>query len=248
MIEYRNVWKYYGEPVVKNFNLTVRDGEIRILLGPNGSGKSTLFRMSVGVVKPEKGSVLVNGVNPAENPVEARKCVGYIPEEPLVYESLEVREHIEFILSVFGVEVNEKNEKNFNLVTRALGLDKHFGKLVGELSHGNRRKVMLASIMLRDCRALVLDEVFSGLDVGSARAVKTWIREKARSGIPVLLSTHILPLAESVADSVTIIYHGEVVAEGTPEELKSMGRELEDVYLKLTGYSSEIEELLKVLR
>ena len=246
-VEYVNVWKYYGgKPVVKGVNLRVREGEVRVLLGPNGSGKSTLFKMSVGIVKPEQGKVRVNGVNAAEDPITARRVVGYMPEDPLVYESLEVTEYLEFILSVYGVR---PSRERFAAVIKALGLDEHVGKLVGELSHGNKRKVMLATIMLRDPQVLVLDEAFSGLDVGSARAVKTWLRSKAESGAAVLVSTHILPIAEAIADNVTIIYEGKVVAEGTPKELRSLegGKELEDVYLKLTGYSSEVEELVKAL-
>jgi len=246
-IEYTNVWKYYGDkPVVKGVNLKVREGEVRVLLGPNGSGKSTLFKMSIGVVKPERGEVRINGVDAVKDPITARKIVGYVPEDPLVYESLEVTEYLEFVLSIYGVR---PSRERFNAVIKALGLDEHVGKLVGELSHGNKRKVMLAAIMLRDPQALVLDEAFSGLDVGSARAVKAWLRSKAESGAAVLVSTHILPIAEAIADNVTIIYEGKIVAEGTPEELRSIegGKELEDVYLKLTGYSSEMEELIKAL-
>lgn len=246
-VEYVNVWKYYGgKPVVKGVNLRVKEGEVRVLLGPNGSGKSTLFKMSVGVVKPDQGEVRVNGVNAAEDPITARKVVGYMPEDPFLYESLEVTEYLEFNLSVYGVR---PSREKFAAVIKALGLEEHVGKLIGELSHGNRRKVMLATIMLRDPQILVLDEAFSGLDVGSVRAIKTWLRNKAESGAAVLVSTHILPIAEAIADNVTIIYEGRVVAEGTPKELRSLeaGKELEDIYLKLTGYSSEVEELVKAL-
>ncbi len=246
-VEYVRVWKYYGgKPVVKGVSLKVKGGEVRVLLGPNGSGKSTLFKMSVGVVKPEQGMVKIDGVNVVEDPITARRIVGYMPEDPLVYESLEVVEYIEFILSVYGVT---PSREKFTTVIKALGLEEHVGKLIGELSHGNKRKVMLATIMLRDPQVLVLDEAFSGLDIGSARAVKAWVKSKAESGAAVLISTHILPIAEAIADKVTIIYDGRVVAEGTPEELRGLegGRELEEVYLKLTGYSSEIEELVRAL-
>jgi len=246
-VEYVNVWKYYGgKPVVKGVNLRVKEGEVRVLLGPNGSGKSTLFKMSVGVVKPEQGEVRVNGVNVAEDPITARKVVGYMPEDPFLYESLEVAEYLEFILSVYGVR---PSREKFAAVIKALGLEEHVGKLIGELSYGNKRKVMLATIMLRDPQVLVLDEAFSGLDVGSVRVIKMWLRNKAESGAAVLVSTHILPIAEAIADNVTIIYEGGVIAEGAPKELRSFeaGKELEDVYLKLTRYSSEVEELVKAL-
>jgi len=244
-LRYVNVWKYYGgKPVVKGVNLEVRPGEVTVLLGPNGSGKSTLFKMSVALVKPEKGEVRLDGINVAEDPVTARRLVGYVPEEPVLYESLEITEYLSFILSVYGVSVDEGR---FNTVLKILGLEEHKGKLIGELSHGNKRKVALAAVMLRNPNILVLDEVFSGLDVVSARAVKAWIRDKAGAGASILLSTHILPIAEAVADRVVIIYEGVVRAEGRPEDLRRMGEELEDVYLKLTGYTGEVEDLIKAL-
>jgi len=246
-IEYSNVWKYFGgNAVVKGVNLRVRYGEVKVLLGPNGSGKSTLFKMSVGLVKPDRGSVRVGDVDPVTDALSARRLVGYVPEDPLVYESLEITEFLSFLMSVYGVEVSESR---VSAVIKALGLEEHLGKLIGELSHGSRKKVMIASVMLRDPKVLVLDEVFSGLDVSSARVVKTWIREKASKGAAVLISTHVLPLAEVVADGISIIHEGRVVAEGTPQELKEVlgSSELEDVYLRLTGYSREFEELVKAL-
>ncbi len=246
-LRYVNVWKYYGgKAVVKGVSLSIKPGEVTVLLGPNGSGKSTLFKMSIGIVKPEKGDVLINGVNPSKDPITARRIVGYVPEDPIIYESLEVTEYLSFILSVYGVNTDEGR---INAVIKALGLEEHVGKLIGELSHGNKRKVLIASVMLRDPPILVLDEAFSGLDAASARALKTWIRGKAWSGSAVLISTHILPIAEAVADKIVIIHEGVIKAEGSPGEIKGLGRggELEDVYLKLTGYSREVEELVKAL-
>ncbi len=244
-LRYINVWKYYeGKPVVKGVNMEVRPGEVTVLLGPNGSGKSTLFKMSIALVRPEKGEVRLDGINVAKDPVTARRVVGYVPEEPVLYESLEVTEYLSFILSIYGVSVSEDR---FNAVLKVLGLEEHKGKLIGELSHGGKRKVALAAVMLRNPNVLVLDEVFSGLDVVSARAVKTWIRDKVAEGAAVLLSTHILPIAEAVADRVIIIYEGVIKAEGRPEDLRSLGSGLEEVYLKLTGYTGEIEKLVKAL-
>ena len=246
-IEYSGVWKYFGgKAVVKDVSLGVKYGEVKVLLGPNGSGKSTLFKMSVGVVKPDKGAVKVGDVDPVSNALEARRLVGYVPEDPVLYESLEITEYLNFILSVYGVKVSESK---VSAVIKALGLEEHLGKLIGELSHGNKRKVMIAAVMLRDPNVLVLDEVFSGLDASSARVVKRWIREKASRGAAVLVSTHILPLAEVIADEVAIIHEGKIVAEGTPKELKELlgSSEFEDVYLKLNGYSRELEELITAL-
>jgi len=216
-----------------------------VLLGPNGSGKSTLMKMSIGLVVPDRGSVEVCGRSVLEDTVWVKRVVGYVAEEPVLYESLTVSEYLSFMLSVYGVSSPRDRVEG---VLRALGLEEHVGKYIGELSHGMRKKVALAIAMLRDPPILVLDEVFSGLDVASARVVKAWLRAKASRGCVVVVSTHILPLAEAVADRVVILHEGQIVADTSPGNLSELGEELEDVYLKLTGYSPEIERLVEALR
>ncbi|MCD6458350.1 MAG: ABC transporter ATP-binding protein [Thermoprotei archaeon] len=246
-IVYEDVWKAFNsQPVIRGVSFNVREGEIVALLGPNGSGKSTLFKMSLGIVKPDKGSVLVDGVDAVSNPIKARQVVGYMPEETVIYESLKLEEYIEFILSVYRVKVEESLIKE---IINILELEQHVGKLIGELSHGNKRKVLLATLMLREPPILVLDEVFSGLDPVIARIIKTWLRDKTRRGGAVLVSTHVLPIAEAVADRVLIIHRGEIVAEGKPGELKEIFgvKELEDVFLEVTGYAREYEDLIREL-
>ena len=246
-IVYNNVWKSFdGNPVVRNVSFEVKEGEVVVLLGPNGSGKSTLFKMTVGIVKPDRGQVFVNEVDASADPLEARKIVGFMPEEIIIYESLKIEEYLEFILSIYGRKVDKNTLQK---VVDLLGLREHLDKFIGELSHGTKRKVLLAALMLREPRVLALDEVFTGLDPVAAKLVKTWIREAADSGVPVLVSTHILPIAEAIADRVLIIHRGEIVAEGKPGELKELfgAKELEDVFLKIAGYSPEYEEVIRAL-
>ncbi len=246
-ILFEGVRKFFGSvEVIKGVSIGVRGGEVVALLGPNGSGKSTLFKMTVGVVVPDEGRVSVDGVDPSADLVRAREVVGYVPEDTIVWESISLGEYLSLTASIYGVDLTPER---YRAVLRVLGLEEHAGKLIGELSHGARRKAMIAAVMIRDPRVLVLDEVFSGLDVASARAVKSWLREMAGKGVPVLFSTHILPIAEVVADRVVVLADGRVVAEGPPEELKEVFRseELEDVYLKLTGYSPEVEAIVKAL-
>ena len=235
-----------GTEVIKGVSFRVGGGEVVALLGPNGSGKSTLFRMTVGVVVPDAGRVEVAGVDPSADPVRARAVVGYVPEEPVLWESISLGEYLSLTASIYGVDLSPER---YRAVLKVLGLEEHAGKLLGELSHGARRKAMIAAVMIRDPKALVLDEVFSGLDVASARAVKGWLREMAGKGVPALFSTHILPIAEVVADRVIVIAGGRVVADGSPDELKEVFRSegLEEVYLKLTGYSPEVEAIVKAL-
>ncbi len=248
MIRYEEVVKSYGGvEILHGVSFEVRDGEVFALLGPNGSGKSTLLKMSIALVKPDSGRVLLGDLDPSGNPVEARRLVGYLPEEPVLYESLRADEYVRFILDVYGVDVDWGKVGE---LAKQLGLWEHGSKLVGELSHGNKRKLMLLTIMLREPGYLVLDEVFSGLDPVSAVRVKAWMRAEAGRGKPVLFSTHILPIAEALADRIAIVYKGRIVAEGTPEELKTLygARELEEVFLSVTGHAGEYEELLAMLR
>lgn len=246
-IVFEGVRKFYGGvEVVRGVSFSVKGGEVAVLLGPNGSGKSTLFRMTVGVVRPDEGRVTVDGVDPSSDPVRAREIVGYVPEEPIVWESISLGEYLSLTASIYGVDLTPER---YRAVLRVLGLEEHAWKLMGELSHGARRKAMIAAVMIRDPSVLVLDEVFSGLDVASARAVKGWLREMAAKGVPVLFSTHILPIAEAVADRVVLLTDGRVVADGPPEELKEVfrTRDLEGIYLELTGYSPEVEAIVKAL-
>ncbi len=245
-LRYEGVWKSFsGRPVLKGVNIEFRGGEVAVLLGPNGSGKSTLMKMSVGLVAPDRGCVYIDGRSVLEDPTWAKKVVGYVPEEPVLYESLDIVEFLNFVCSIYGVEVSDSK---LDAVIKALGLGEHLGKFIGDLSHGTKKKVAIASVMLRDPPVLVLDEVFSGLDVESARVVRAWIRDCASRGKVIVVSTHILPLAEAIANRVVILFEGEVKADAPPQKLRELGGELEEVYLRLTRGGIEVEELMRALR
>ena len=246
-IVYEDVKKAFdGKVVLDGVSFKVNQGELAVLLGPNGSGKSTLFKMALGLVKPDSGRILINGLDASQNPLEARKLVGFIPEENILYESLKVGEYLEFIASIYGVKATNDRVES---IVKLLGLNEYFNQFIGELSHGTKRKVLIASIMLREPPILILDELFTGLDPASARLVKTWLYRAAKRGASILISTHVLPIAEAVADRVFIIHKGRIVAEGKPHELKEIfgAKELEDIYLEVTGYSRELEQLTKAL-
>ncbi|HDM91981.1 MAG TPA: ABC transporter ATP-binding protein [Candidatus Korarchaeota archaeon] len=249
MLSYREVVKRYGDVVaVDKVSVDFEPGVIHALLGPNGSGKSTLMKMAIGVVRPDAGEIRVDGIDPARNPVSARKIVGYAPEEIVIYESLTPAETLSFLGSVYGLPRGELEER-VNLLVRLLKLEDHMNKLAGELSHGNRRKLLLVSALLHDPKVLILDEPFSGLDPEAGRVLREIMRKYASEGKIVLFSTHILELAEAVADVVTIMHMGRVVARGSPEELREELRaaDLESAFLTATGLSGELKELLQVL-
>ena len=244
---FEEIWKSFdSKPILKGLTLKVRPGEIVCLLGPNGSGKSTLFKMSIGVLAPDEGWVKVCGVNPAKDPMSARQIVGYMPEDLVLFESLKVEEFLEFILSIYGVNADKTR---IDETLKLLGLEGELGKFVGDLSRGNKRRVYLAALMLRDPLVLVLDEAFTGLDPVGARILKSWVKSMSSRGATILFSTHVLPIAEAVADRVAIIHEGQIKAEGRPDELRRLfgAEELEQVFLEVTGYSKEYEDIIRSL-
>ncbi len=249
MLSYRGVEKRYGHFVaVDNVSIDFEPGLIHALLGPNGAGKSTLMKMAIGVARPDAGEVRVDGVDPARDPVSARRIVGYAPEEIVVYESLTPVETLSFLGSVYRLP-RDKLEENVNLLIKLFKLGEHMNKLAGELSHGNKRKLLLVSALLHDPKVLILDEPFSGLDPEAGRVLREIMRKYSSEGKTILFSTHILELAEAVADMVTIMHNGRIVARGSPEELRKELRasDLESVFMTATGLSGELKELLKAL-
>ncbi len=249
MLSYRGVRKRYGDVVaLDGVTASFEPGVIHAILGPNGSGKSTLMSMAVGVVRPDEGEVRVDGVDPSRDPVAARRLVGYVPEENVLYESLTPAELISFVGSVYEIGSDDLEERTRTLVA-LLKLEGEMGKLCGELSHGNRRKVSIALALLHDPEVILMDEPFSGLDPEVGRVLREIMRKAAAEGKTVVFSTHVLELAEAVADEITIVHAGRVVARGAPDELKGMrdAEDLESVFLEVTGLAGEVRDLLSML-
>lgn len=246
MLKYENVVKSYGNVrALKGVSLELGPGKVHALLGPNGSGKSTLIKMAVGLVKPDSGKVRVFDIDPAEDPISARRIVGYMPEEPLIYESLTPAEWLSFLGYVHKIPADVLKER-LNTLVKVFKMEDQMGKLGGELSLGNKRKLMLISALINDPKVIILDEPFSGLDPEIARVLKEMMKRKAEEGKIIIFSTHILEIAEAVADEMTIMHYGEVVAKGNISELKGK-RDLESYFMEVTGLSSELQELLKAL-
>ena len=249
MIRYYDVTKKYGEMVAVNrVTMSISGGEITALVGPNGSGKTTLMKMTLGLVKPTNGRIEVDGLDPIENSIEVRRITGYSPEEIIIYESLTPPEIFSFLGDVYDISRDDL-ESRVELYTRLFKLDDYMTKLCGELSHGNRRKVSIISALLHNPRILILDEPFSGLDPESGRILKEIMRKYSSEGKTIIFSTHILEIAEAVADRIAIIHHGKLAAEGSPEELRNSikASDLESVFMKVTGLSDEVDQLIKSL-
>ena len=247
-----NLVKSFGDLVAVNeISLEVREGEIYALLGPNGAGKTTTIKLLMGLLDPDSGSAKVFGIDSAEDPVEVKKLVGYVPEEQQLYDSLTPRELFNFIASIRGLP-EEKVTKRMKEFLKALDFEQYYDNMIITLSQGNKQKTMLIAALLHRPKLLILDEPFSSLDVRAAKIMKDIVKIHTENGGSVLLSTHVMEVAEGLCDRVGIIDEGKLVAEGTLEELRSKsekeGASLESLFLKLTEQEEDVAEGVAILR
>ena len=250
MIEVENLVKRFGSTVAVNgISFRVHDGEIYGLLGPNGSGKSTTMKVLSGILTPTSGKVLVGGVDVSQDPLRVKEITGYVPETPVLYESLTPVEFFNFVGSVRRIP-EEKLQERVDTLVKAFGIEKYLGEMIGSLSFGTRQKVSLISAMLHDPEVLILDEAMNGLDPKSARILRELLLQFKEEGKSIVFSTHVLALAETICDRVGVIYNGEIIAEGTVEQLKEFAHEesLEDVFLKLTESQEEVATIVQALK
>ncbi|NHJ13427.1 MAG: ABC transporter ATP-binding protein [Candidatus Thorarchaeota archaeon] len=251
-VKIRNLVKSYGDLVaVSDISFEVREGEIFGLLGPNGAGKTTTIKVLMGLLDPDSGSAEVFGVSSQNDPVEVKKHVGYVPEEQQLYESLTPRELFDFIASIRELP-QDKTTTRIREMVKALDFEKYYDKLIVALSQGNKQKTLLISALLHTPKLLILDEPFSGLDVRTAKIIKDIIKIHVENGGAVLLSSHIMEVAEALCDRVGIIDDGKIVGIGTLDELRKMtnaeGANLERVFLALTEQEDEVREGVVSLR
>jgi ABC-2 type transport system ATP-binding protein len=233
--------KSFDRPVVKGVDLSIRPGEFYALLGPNGAGKTTILRMVAGLLQPDAGSISVFGTDALTDPVGAKRLMAWVSDEPMVYDRLTPLEYLEFVAGLWQIEPNRARRAAHDLIDW-LGLAPHANELCGGFSKGMMQKVALAGALVHDPRLIILDEPLTGLDAGSARQVKDVLRQKTASGVTVIMTTHILEVAERMAERIGVIAQGRLIAEGTLAELrKSIGREttLEEIFLDLVAHGSQ---------
>ena len=228
--------KHFGRPAVDRLDLTVQQGELYALLGPNGAGKTTTLRMVAGLLAPDAGSVEIFGIDLAANPAGAKQKIAYLPDEPMLYAKLKPTEYLEFVAGLWGIEAADAEPRARRLLDW-LDLSRHAHELTEGFSRGMKQKLALAGALIHEPQLLILDEPLTGLDAAAARQVKDLLLEHVRGGGTVVLTTHILEVAERLAQRIGIIEHGRLIAQGTLDELRSQtdGGTLEDVFLQLTG-------------
>ena len=248
-LEIRGLVVRYGErTAVANLSLSVRPGEIYGLLGSNGAGKSSTMKSIVGLLRPEAGTVRVFGFDPTEDPLEAKRCVGYVPETPLLFEALTPKEFLEFIASVRGIDAATATRRALNYA-RAMQVDAELDQPIATLSMGNRQKVLFVAALLHRPRLLVLDEPFHSLDPRTVRVAKELLQQHSSEGRGgVLLSTHTMEVAERLCDRVGVLDRGVLCGEGTIAELRgSTSGTLEEAFLRLTRDAEGVREAVQSL-
>ncbi len=244
-LEIHGLIKRFDRPAVDGLELAVRAGEFYALVGPNGAGKTTTLRMIASLLRPDGGTIRVGGIDALADPVAAKRIIAWVSDEPMIYDKLTPREYLEFVAGLWGVESKLGAARAAELLDW-LELMPHADERCEGFSKGMRQKVTLAGALVHDPRVIILDEPLTGLDAGSARQVKTVLRERTQAGGTVIMTTHILEVAERMADRIGIIAHGRLIAEGTLEELRQQagthaaadvrdGGSLEDTFLALVA-------------
>ncbi len=235
MITLNSIYKKYSTKwVIENLNLHVNKGEFYCLLGPNGAGKTTTLKLLAGLIKPTKGIIHIGSHNVETEYIKAKEILGYIPDTPFLYDNLTPQEFILFVGDVYCIKKDDVL-KGIDYYFNLLQLDDCRNRLIKNLSHGMRQKVIYTANFIHHPEVYLIDEPLVGLDPYGIHLVKKLLREEINKGKTILMCTHILSIAEEIADRVGIIKDGNLFIEGTPEELKEQyGDSLEDLFLKIT--------------
>lgn len=235
-----HVSKSFGaKRAVDDVSLDIQAGKVFAFLGPNGAGKTTTIKMVVGLLRPDSGQVRICGHTMGGNGREAKAQLAYVPDLPFVYEKLSGREFLQFVARMYAIPDDVAARRVAELV-ETLRLNDFLDQMAEGYSHGMKQKLVLSAALLHEPRVLVVDEPMIGLDPRSMRVVKDLFRRHANAGHTVFLSTHLLEVAEAMADHIAIIHHGKIIAQGTLADLRrerASHHTLEDIFLQLTDES-----------
>ena len=230
--------KVFQRPAVDGLSLRVSQGEFYALLGPNGAGKTTTLRIVAGLQQPDAGEVSIFGIDALANPPAAKRITAWVSDEPMIYDKLSPTEYLAFVAGLWGMDPATATKKAAELL-EWLELGPHAHDRCEDFSKGMRQKVALAGALVHDPKLIILDEPLTGLDARAARLVKDALLARVRQGCTVIMTTHILEVAERMAERIGVISRGRLIAEGTLEELRkqsgSSNTSLEDVFLTLVA-------------
>ncbi len=234
MLEIRNLTKKYGsKKAVDQLSLTIHEGEIYGFIGHNGAGKTTTIKACCGIMDFDEGEIYINGMSVKQNPLECKKILSYIPDNPDLYEFLSGIKYLNFIADVYGVSSKDRNER-IKEYADMFELTKDLAQPISAYSHGMKQKLAIIAALIHKPKLLIMDEPFVGLDPKAAHTVKQLMRQLCDEGGAIFFSTHVLEVAEKLCDKVAIIKGGQLIMEGTMEEVKG-NTSLEDVFLELEG-------------
>lgn len=238
MVKIDNVTKSYNgkNNAVNKLNLNIENGKILGLLGPNGAGKTTTIKMITGIIQPTIGDVEINNISITKEPVKAKEQFGYVPDSPDMFLRFTGLEYLNFMADVYNVDVNTRKSKIEELAKR-FEMTTALGDKIQSYSHGMRQKIVVMGVILHDPKVWILDEPLTGLDPKSAFTLKEMMREHADAGNTVIFSTHVLEVAEKVCDEVAIINKGQLIFNGTLEDMRKEFKEnesLEEMFLEIT--------------
>lgn len=237
MLEIINYSKKYenGKLAVDNISLTVEKGDLFAFIGHNGAGKSTTIKSVVGILPYEKGEIKINGISVKDNPVECKKMIAYIPDNPDLYESLTGIDYLNFISDVFEVSI-DKRKNIIEKYATLFGIKDSLNNYIGSYSHGMKQKLAIISALVHEPKLLILDEPFVGLDPIASHAVKEVMKEFCSNGGAIFFSTHVLEVAEKLCNKIAIIKEGKLVVTGNMDEV-TKNSSLEDVFLELSNHA-----------
>ena len=234
MIEIKNVTKKYGDKMaLKDVSFNVNDGEIFGFIGHNGAGKTTLIKSIVGIQEFDEGDIIINGNSIKSKPIECKKEMAFVPDNPELYEQMKAIDFIDFICDMYEVS-QEAREKNIKKYANLFEIENNLNDTINSFSHGMKQKIALISALAHDPKILIMDEPFVGLDPKAVFDVKKIMNEMIENGKIVFFSTHILDVAEKLCSRVAIIKKGELLKVGNMNEVKG-DKSLENVFLDLEG-------------
>lgn len=234
MIEVKNVTKKYkNKTAVNEISLTVNDGEIFGFIGHNGAGKTTLIKTLTGIDNSFEGDVLINSISIKENPIECKKQIAYIPDNPDIYQNIKGIDYLNFISDIYEVSKSDREER-IKKYSELFEIEKNLGDLISSYSHGMKQKLVIISSLIHEPKILILDEPFVGLDPKSSKTLKDLMRELKQKKVSIFFSSHVLEVVEKLCDRIGIIKNGNLIAVDVVEKIKG-NESLEDVFLEITN-------------